>query len=162
MRDSARRYPGSPVPSPSRPTNTEDPNTRVPRERTVVDYGTDEKQPVVTGFVPSAPDPVPVYVVQNAPARRGTVHRVAGNMTIAADGLQQIAGADTRRKRGLIRNVDAAGIVYVLPNAVSINIGGFVLEPAQDIEMFDTEEIWLKAGNATVDVTWLFEYEADE
>lgn len=160
MRDYARKY--EKRLAPTRPSATEDPNQRVPKDRTTLDYPTDETLAEVAGFVPSAPDPAPVYVVQNAPARRNRIRRVAGNMTLTASNAAQICGADLRRRRVFLRNLDDTHNVYMLPDGTTINIGGFKLEPAQDVELFDNDEVWLMAEANDVDVTWILEYEIDE
>lgn len=149
--------------APERPMHTEDPNARVPKDRTVLDYGTaEDKQPEPQGFVPSAPDPVPVYLVQTAPSRRSMTRRAAGNITLAANAVQQIAGEDTRRTRVWVRNLDSTNNVWIVNDSVSLAVFGIILEPGQDVELYDTDQIWFRAGNATVDVTWTLEYEIDE
>lgn len=150
--------------APERPMHTEDPNARAPKDRTVLDYGTaDDKQlPEPQGFVPSAPDPVPVYLVQTAPSRRSMTRRTAGNITLAANAVQQVAGVDTRRTRVWLRNLDTTNNVWIMNDGTSLPVFGVILEPGQDVELHDTDELWLRAGSATVDVTWALEYEVDE
>lgn len=160
-RDAARRYQEKPVPG--RPSHTEEQNARVPRERVHVDYPQEgDIQPPVAGYVPSASDPVPVYLTQAAPARRTRVRRVAGNISLRANKTEQLCGSDLRRKRLFIRNLDDTHNVFILPEGETIDIGGFKLEPAQDVELFDNSEVWIRAEANDVDVTWLLEQEVDQ
>lgn len=149
--------------APERPSNTEEPNARAPKDRTPLDYGTvEDKQPEPQGFVPSAPEPVPVYIVQVAPARRSLTRRASGNLTLPATTRHQVSGTDTRRKRAWFRNLDTTNNVWVMNDATSLPMFGVILEPGQDVDMYDTDELWILAGAATVDVTWTLEYEVDE
>jgi hypothetical protein len=148
------------VRAPQRPSNTEPPEVRAPYDTATVDYPTQPEPPAVYGHVPSAPDPVPVYLTEAPPARRNLITWVPGNADLSSGQKIQVSGVDKGRTRLFLKSLSTSAVeVYVLPQSETLNIGGYLLKPGDSVEFFHTGEVWVKSGAGAASVTWNIERE---
>lgn len=138
---------------PQRPTHFgEDANVRVPYENVEVDYPAEEYTAPTLGYKP-VPDPVLVSVIDPIPAALPLVRFSAMTLDVTAGRIAAVAGADRNRRRIVVQNNDDATSVYVVSGEFDISANGFRLLPGTQLEMFHTDDVYIRNTDAVENVS---------
>lgn len=152
--------------APTRPSHFgEDQNERVDLEA-AEDYPVElipELMPEFPRHAP-APEPVPVYQVESPPRDRTIVDWQPATYSATTD-PQQVASADRRRRRILVKNLDSTGgnLIYVAKSRESAKaITSYAVRGTAEVEMFHTQEVWVFSDTSTRDFSVMVEFEVDD
>lgn len=118
-------------------------------------------QPVEHGE-PAVSPPVPVYQVVPPPDVRVFTDWQPNTMGLNGQPVL-LAGANRRRTRLVVRNLDAANPVFLARQGGSnAQMGAYQLPPGQDVEIFHNSQVYAFSTVDGTQVTLFAEYDLDE
>lgn len=154
---------------PVRPTHFhEDPNQRTEPDPQV-QYATDPEsapdKPEDYGFPEHGETAhlhaAPVFLTEPPPDARQFTDWTSGTITVNSQG-SQIGDASRKRRRLVVRNLDALNPVYLSRQPTDIAAASFTLPAGQDHEFFHNNKVYASGGPNSVSVTFEAEYDVDD
>jgi len=111
---------------------------------------------------PEEQQPVGVYLATPIPVARPIIEWSSATITVGLTGGTQIASADRRRHRFIVRNLDAANTVYLMREQVNQNFTGYAIGPGREVEFTHCSAMWARADTAACIISYFSEFELEE